>query len=194
VNNRTLGTIGMILAPAMLIEALVPGGNEIPFVVGTASMLFMLGSFASHVGLWRVAATGRSWWGRGVLVLQLVLVALAFLFGLFEATGLVGEENVLFTITDIAWPVSMLTMNLVSITIAVAGKLRGWQRFTPLLCGLALPTTIVLGMLIGEGMQGDLVGYIFFGMLAAFWGLLGLNVRQTEARPAPLVASVQSAA
>jgi hypothetical protein len=177
-----------------LIEALVPGGNEIPFVVGTASMVFMLGSFASHVGLWRMAATGRSWWGRGVLIFQLVLVALAFLFGLFEATGLIGEENILFTITDIAWPVSMLAMNLVGITIAVVGKLRGWQRFAPLLPGLALPTTIVLGMLLGEGMQGDLVGYIFFAMLAVFWGLLGLIVRQSEAEPAPLSAPVRSAA
>jgi hypothetical protein len=194
VNNRILGTIGLIVAPAMLIEAFVPGGSEMPFVVGTASMLFMLGSFASHVGLWRIAATGRSWWGRGVLILQLVLVALAFLFGLFEATGLIGEENILFTITDIAWPVSMLAMNLVGITIAAVGKLRGWQRFAPLLPGLALPISIVLGMVTGAGMQGDLIGYVFFGMLAVFWGLLGLIVRQSEPAPAPLIAPVRSAA
>lgn len=193
-NNRTLGTLAMVLAPAMLIEALIPGGSEMPFVVGTASMLFMLGSFCSHVGLWRIAATGRNWWGRAVLALQLVLVALAFLFGLFEATALVGDENPLFLVTDMAWPLSMLTMNLVGITIAVVGRLRGWQRFAPLLCGLALPITIALGAVSGAGVQGDMVGYVFFGMLAVFWGLLGLVVRQSEAELAPMVAPVQSAA
>ncbi|MBC8074686.1 MAG: hypothetical protein H7Y32_01310 [Chloroflexales bacterium] len=193
-NNRTLGTVAMLLAPAMLIEALIPGGSEMPFVVGTASMLFMLGSFCSHIGLWRIAATGRSWWGRTVLTIQLTLVALAFLFGLFEATGLVGDENILFTITDIAWPLSMLTMNLVAITAAIVGKLRGWQRFAPLLCGLALPASIILGIVTGAGMDSDLVGYIFFGMLAVFWGLLGFVVRQSEAEMVPLVAPVRSVA
>ncbi len=183
-NNRTLGTIAIICAPAMLVEALIPGGVDNPIIVGTASMVFMGGAFASLLGLWRVAATGTSWWGRGVLGLQLLLVSLAFLFGLFEATALVPDSNPLFTITDMAWPLSMLTMNLVSITAAVAGRLPGWRRFALLPCGLALPITIGLGAALGEGMQGDLIGVIFFAMLAVFWGVMGFVVRQSEAEPA----------
>jgi hypothetical protein len=184
VNNRTLGAIAMICAPAMLVEALIPGGNEIPIVVGTASMVFMAGAFAGLLGLWRAEATGRSLWGRGVLALQLLLVALAFLFGLFEATGLVPETSPLFVVTDMAWPLSMLTWNLVSITAAVAGRLPGWRRFALLPMGLALPLTIVLGAVTGAGMQGQLIGLVFFAMLMAFWALMGLVVRQSAEAPA----------
>ncbi len=191
-NNRTLGTIAMICAPAMLVEALIPGGADMPLVVGTASMVFMAGAFAGLTGLWRAAATGTSWWGRGVLGLQLLLVSLAFLFGLFEATGLVGEESVIFTVTDIAWPLSMLTWNLVGITAAVVGRLPGWRRFALLPCGLALPATIVLGMVIGSDMQGDVVGYAFFGMLAVFWGLMGFVVRQSDEAAAAAAAPAHS--
>jgi hypothetical protein len=192
VNNRTLGTIAIVCAPAMLAEALIPGGNEIPIVVGTASMVFMAGAFAGLVGLWRVGATGTSLWGRGILGLQLLLVSLAFLFGLFEATGLLSEENPVFILTDMAWPLSMLTWNLVSITAAVVGRLAGPRRFALLPMGLALPITIVLGIVTGGGMQGDLIGVIFFGMLAAFWALMGYVVRQSEEAPAPTTAAAHA--
>lgn len=179
-NNRTLGTIAMICAPAMLVEALIPNGTEHPLVVGTASMVFMAGAFAGLVGLWRAQATGTSWWGRGVLGLQLVLVSLAFCFGLFEATGLVGDASPVFLITDLAWPLSMLTWNLVAITAAVVGRLPGRLRFALLPMGLALPLTIVLSIVTGGGMQGDLVGVIFFAMLFVFWAVMGFVVFKSE--------------
>jgi hypothetical protein len=194
VNNRTLGTLAMICAPAMLVEALVPGGSELPIVVGTASMVFMAGSLCSQIGLWRVAATGTHWWGRAVLGIQIALVSLAFLFGLFEATSLVGEENLLFIITDMAWPISMLFMLVVGITAAVVGRLAGWRRFVPLLCGLAFPLSILLTMVGGLDMQSDAVGLIFFSMLAAFWMLLGFVVRETEAARAAATAQAHSLA
>lgn len=193
-NNRTLGTIAMICAPAMLIEALIPGGNEIPLVVGTASMVFMLGSFCSHIGLWRAAATGTAWWGRGILGFQILLVSLAFLFGLFEATGLVGEENILFTITDIAWPLSMVFMLAVGGATIAAKRLPGWRRFAPLFCGLSFPATILLTLATGMDMQSQVAGVIFFGMLAIFWMLLGFVVRQTEAAPEAVAAPARSMA
>ena len=184
-NNRILGTIAMLCAPFMLVEALVPGGSDMPFLVGTCSMIFMLGSICSHSGLWRVAATGQGWWGRAVLAIQLLLVTLAFLFGLFEATGLVGEENILFTITDIAWPLSMVWMLAVGITAAIVGRLSGWRRFAPLLCGLAFPSSILIGIITGLEMEGLAMGLVFFGMLAVFWTLLGFAVRQSEEAAVP---------
>lgn len=193
-NNRTLGTIAMICAPAMLIEALIPNGANMPIVVGTASMVFMAGAFASLLGLWRAKATGTSWWGRGVLGLQLLLVTLAFFFGLFEATALLPETSPVFMVTNIAWPVSMLTWNLVSITAAVVGRLPGAKRFALLPTGLALPITIVLGMVTGGGMQGDLVGLIFFAMLSLFWGVMGFIVRQSEAVAEPELVAARAAA
>jgi hypothetical protein len=194
VNNRTLGIIAMICAPAMLVEALIPGGNEIPLVVGTASMVFMLGSLCSHIGLWRAAATGTAWWGRGILGFQILLVSLAFLFGLFEATGLVGEENILFLITDIAWPLSMVFMLVVGGATVAAGRLHGWRRFAPVLCGLALPLTVAVTAATGMDMQSQAAGLLFFGMLAVFWMLLGFVVRQTEAAPEPVAAPARGLA
>lgn len=191
-SNRMLGTIAMICAPAMLVEALIPGGSELPFVVGTASMVFMAGSFCSHIGLWRLAATGTSWWGRFVLGVQLLLVTLAFAFGFFEATGLVNEENILFVITDIAWPISMLWMLVCGITAAIVGRLQGWRRFAQLLCGLAFPSSMLIGMLGSLEMQGDLIGLVFFGMLAVFWALLGFAVRQSGDRVVVAAPSMQS--
>jgi hypothetical protein len=179
-NNRILGTIAMVCAPAMLVEALVPGGSDLLFVVGTCSMIFMVGSICSHIGLWRAAATGQGWWGRAVLAIQLLLVTLAFLFGFFEATGLVGEESILFTVTDMSWPLSMVWMLPVGITAAIVGRLPGWRRFAPLLCGLAFPSSILIGLVTGLGMESNAMGLIFFGMLAAFWALLGFAVRQSE--------------
>jgi uncharacterized membrane protein YiaA len=194
VNNRILGMIGMICAPALLVEALLPGGGENPLVVGTASMVFMAGAFASLLGLWRAEATGTSRWGRGVLIVQLILVTLAFCFGLFEATALVGEEHPLFVVTDLAWPLSMITMNLVGITTAVVGRLPGWRRFALIPCGLAFPVSILLGMLTSGGFQANYMVFIFFGMLALFWAVMGLVVFQSDDAALPAATTAPATA
>lgn len=183
-NNRTLGTLAMICAPALLVETLVTGGREMPLVVGAASMIFMLGSFCSHVGLWRVAATGRGWCGRTVLGIELALVALAFLFGLFEATGALGESSLIWNVTNAAWPLSMVFMLVVGIATLIAGRLPAPYRFAPLLCGIAFPASILIGGAVGAAMDDQVMGLIFFSMTTVFWLLLGLAVRRSEAAPA----------
>ena len=184
-NNRTLGTLAMVCAPALLVESLITAGREAPLVIGIASMIFMLGSFCSHIGLWRVAATGRGWWGRAVLGIELALVVLAFLFGLFEATGALGEDNIIWNVANLAWPLSMVFMLVVGITAAVAGRLPVPYRFAPLLCGLAFPLSTLIGVAIGAAMNDLSMALIFFSMTTVFWGLLGLVVRQSEATPKP---------
>lgn len=42
-NNRMLGTIAMICAPALLIEGLLTRGQENALTTGIASMIFMAG-------------------------------------------------------------------------------------------------------------------------------------------------------
>lgn len=175
-TNRTLGMLGMLGAPALLVASLLTLNAEAPAVIGAGSMLFMGGAFASLTGLWRIAATGAGWWGRGVLGLQMILVALAFLFGFFEATALVPDTSPLFAGTDIAWPLSMVTMNLVGITAAVVGRLRGWRRYALLPCGLAFPVITGIGAVAGVEMGGAAIGLAFFGWLAVAWALMGLVV------------------
>jgi hypothetical protein len=179
-NNRTLGAIGIICAPALLAEILIDPQAKQPVVVGVASMIFMLGSLASHVGLWRIAATGRRWYNRVPLAIQLVLVVMAFLFGFIEATGILAEDNPLFMATDIAWPLSMVWMNIVGIATLVARRLPMPQRLVPLLCGTSLPITMLVTVAAGVAIIEQSSGYIFFSMLATFWALLGFVVMQSE--------------
>jgi hypothetical protein len=59
---------------------------------------------------------------------------LAFLFGFFEATEILDENNLVFVVTDASWSLSMVQMLVVGDTVIVAKRLRGWWRFVPLLC------------------------------------------------------------
>jgi hypothetical protein len=179
-NNRTLGTIAMICAPALLVEALLTGGEEKPIVIGLASMVFMAGWICSNSVMRRMRAAGTGRWGRAVLLVQLVGLVLACLFGLFEATGLIGDKNAVFVATDLAWPLSMLWMLVVGITVVVAKRMSGWRRFVPLLCGFWLPLGIPL-----EAVLGEQTGSIMFGVSAVFWALLGYAVRGSSERTVP---------
>lgn len=178
--NRTLGTVAIVCAPALLVETLLTRSEPSPMSMGIASLLFMLGSFCSHIGLWRIAATGTKWWGRTALGIQLALVLMAFFFGVFEATGLLAEGNIIWTATDLAWPLSMVFMLVVGITALVARRLPTPYRFVPLVCGFAFPLTILIVMALGISMEGTASGVIFFSMTTVLWGLLGLTVRQSE--------------
>ena len=179
-NSRTLGTIATICAPALLVEALLTGGEERPLVVGLASMVFMAGWICSNTVMRRTRAAGTGRWGHAVLLVQLVGLVLACLFGFFEATGLLGRDDLAFNVMDAAWPLSMLWMLVVGITVVVAGRMPGWRRFVPLLCGLWLPLGIPLQMVLG-----DQVGSFMFGVSAVFWALLGYAVRGAGERTAP---------
>ncbi len=180
-NNRLLGTIAMICAPAMLVEVLVLGEQENNVVIGIASMVFMAGWICSNIGMQRMRAAGTGTWGRAVLLIQLVGLVLAFIFGFIEATALLDENNVVFIVTNAAWPLSMLWMIVVGITVIVARRLSSWQRFVPLLCPFWLPIALFLGAAFGDA-AGGIVG---FGYAAVLWGLLGYIVLSNSQQPAP---------
>lgn len=184
-NNRLLGIIAMICAPALLIEQLLLQGRENALITGIASMVFMAGWICANTAMRRMRATGTSKWGRAVLLIQLVGLVLAFAFGFFEATGLLGRESIMFNITDVAWPLSMLWMVVVGISVILAKRIIGWQRFVPLLCPFWLPIVLIASVVLGDTV-GGLVG---FGVAAVLWMLLGYVVfsedRQTAPTPPP---------
>ena len=177
-DNRVLGAIAMICAPAML--GFLLGGEDNALITGIASMVFMVGWICSNVGMQRMRATGTGTWGRAVLLIQLVGLVLAFIFGFFEATALLDENNIVFVVTDAAWPLSMLWMVVVGITVIRAKRLSGWQRFVPVLCPFWLPLA-ALGSVFG-----DAAGIIGLGYSAVLWFLLGYVVVRSDSRqPAP---------
>lgn len=186
VNNQMLGTIAMICAPALLVEGLLLRGGENPVITGIASMIFMAGWICSNTGMRRMRAAGTGRWGRAVLLVQLVGLVLAFLFGFFEATGLLGRESIIFSVTDAAWPLSMLWMLVVGGTVIAAGRLEGWKRFVPVLCPFWL--LVAIG---GSAALGEYGGHIGAGYSAVMWALLGLVVygadrKRIAATPEPV--------
>ena len=170
-NNRTLGLVAVICAPALLVEGLLLAGGENAVITGVASMVFMAGWICANTGMRRMQAAGNGRWGRAVLLVQLVGLVLAFMFGLFMATGLLGRGSIVFAITDAAWPLSMLWMLVVGIAVIAAGRLEGWRRFVPVLCPFWL--LVAIG---GSVAFGDLGGHIGAGYAALTWALLGLVV------------------
>ncbi len=185
-NDRTLGTIAMICAPALLVEGILVQGRENAVITGIASMIFMLGWICANMGMRRMHAAGTDKWGWAVLLIQLVGLVLAFSFGFFEATGLLGWDSIIFNVTDAAWPLSMLWMLVVGVTVIVAKRLTGWRRFVPVLCPLWL--LLALG---GGAVLGDAGGYIGLAWSAVTWALLGYIVRESReqvgATPEPAV-------
>ena len=177
-NDRILGPIAIICAPALLVEELLRQGQEDALITGVASMVFMAGWICSNTGMRRMQAAGTGKWGRVVLQIQLVGLVLAFMFGFFEATGLLGRESIIFNITDAAWPLSMLWMLVVGITVIRTNRLSGWQRFVPLLCPFWLLIAIVGSIAFGEAAGG----YLGLGYAAILWGLLGYIVFDSRER------------
>ena len=172
-NDRILGTVAMICAPALLIEGLLLQGQENALITGIASMIFMAGWICSNTGMRHMRAAGTGKWGRAVLQIQIVGLVLAFMFGFFEATGLLGRDSIIFNITDAAWPLSMLWMLVVGIAVIRAHRLSGWRRFVPLLCPFWL--LIAIG---GSTVFGDTAGgFLGFGYAAILWVVLGYVVR-----------------
>ena len=183
---RMLGIIAMICAPALLAEPLLLRGGQNAVITGITSMVFMVGWMCSNTALRRMRAAGTGKWSRAVLLVQLVGLVLAFMWGFFEATGTLGRDSIVYNVTDFAWPLSMVWMLLpVGITVIVARRLPGWRRFVPFACGLWFP----LGMAaIAVGLDSAVFG---FGLTAVTWLLLGYVAysggKRIEPTPEPAI-------
>jgi hypothetical protein len=184
-SNRALGTIGMVCAPAILIQGIL-GQSDV--AIGITGMIFMAGWICVNTAMRRLQAAGAGTWGRVVLLVQLVGLVLAFSQGIYEVTGLAGQGNILFDIADAAWPLSMLWMLVVGVSVIRArglSELR-WQRYIPLLCPFWLPIALILGTLFGDPAQGvglgGLIGLVYATVL---WGLLGYVIREASPEAPP---------
>lgn len=172
-----LGTLGMAGAPFLLAEGLI---NNYLGITGSTPLggfleLFYLGGWMSSVvGLGMLQATGRGKAGKAILGLQLLGLALATTFSLFNIVlPNLSPDTPIFQITDIAWPLSHTFMLVVGIAVLAAKRLSGWTRFVPLACGLAVPLLMVIGMLGGRDLS-----LLFFGPYTwVMFSLLGYAVR-----------------
>lgn len=185
-NLRTLGTIAMISAPAMLISVIIAPNGDNHVAMGIASLVFMAGWLASNLGMQKMQALGTGLWAKIVLRVQMVGILLAAIFGILEATQIVPDDNIFFIVTDLCWPLSMLFMIVVGIMTIRANRWAGWQRFVPLICALWLPVAMAIGIAGGENLSmQQLSVYVGFSWTTIAWFVLALIVRSNATLALP---------
>ncbi len=150
-TNRALGTLGFLGAHYMLIVPLLP--MRYPVLAqsafdGLVGLFFMLTWMGSLIGLIRLNATGHSTFGRFIIRANLATLTVANVWNIYQAVE-PNANTLLYRILDVFWPISMIMMLLVGITVARVGTLRGWRRYVTLAVGLWLPLTALLGKLMG---------------------------------------------
>ena len=180
---RLLGILGMVGALMLVVEGLLRDSQarSAGLRVGTFEMLYLGGWMCSLVGMAHSQATGEGRFGRAVLGVQGVGLCLAAIFTLWEAfTAGRATSNLLFEFVNAAWPLSHLFMIAVGVATLRAQVWRGWMRFSPLLCGLALPASIFAA---AAGVQGSSVGPFAVFTAAAFLSL-GYAVATADQAPA----------
>jgi len=175
---RLLGTLGMIASPMLLLEGPLSqrfGAMGSNFWMGLCSLLYVLGWMCSLVGLRWLRATGDGLFARFFFWLQLVGLGLAAVWAAYYIVvpGL-QEKTGLLQVTDAAWPLSHILMLVLGGLLVGAKRLRGWRRFPPFLCGLALPVFIVMR---GVGAPGAVMSLSFPVLTTLGFFLLGLAVR-----------------
>jgi hypothetical protein len=124
----------------------------------------------------------------------MVGIILAMLFGFFEAAQLLAEDNLIFIITDMSWPLSMLFMIVVGIMTIRANRWASWQRFVPLICALWLPVAMLIGMGAESNPSLEVTSMLVgFGWTAVAWFVLALIVRSNATLSLPKHEPVASA-
>jgi hypothetical protein len=151
-NLRLLGFCAMFGAPFLFVTYLIFGemlDKQKTALDGLCSLLYISGWMCSVIGLWRTQVTGTNRWGRIVLAVQLLFLFLANVSNVMLLTQ-AGITTPLYFILDLFWPVSNLWMLATGITVVVAKRLQGAQRYVPLAVGLWLPITILLLVVFGK--------------------------------------------
>lgn len=171
---RKCGLVIAFGAAAWAIAGLVAG----PIEEGANSRLELAGSFAFQIGVlalvtavWVTEGTGSRRWGRAVLVVQAVLVVLAVgwtLPHLFEPN--IASDGIMLAL-DAAWPLSMLWLIVLGVTVARARRWPGVLRRAPLIASLWFPVSILA---LGAGEWPGLI--ISSVWLAATYVPMGLLV------------------
>jgi hypothetical protein len=161
----------MLLLQGALNHFEAPGPTRLNAVIGLA---FLLGWTCSAIGLRQVRATGR---GVAALVLLMIQLTGLGLAALQEVQDFIytswTPDTIFYDVCNAAWPISVVFMLVVEGFVLSARVMSGWQRWTPGLCGLAVPLLIAIGSLLGRR-----PAVVVFGLYTCVaWAMLGAAVR-----------------
>ena len=186
---RILGMLSIISSLAILPYMLKSNVDttQPTLVTSLLGLIFQLGCLCSALGLFQMHAAGNGSAGKIILLVQMTLHALAAIFQVLEYQQL-GMDSLLWTITDIGWPLGFLFMLVTGGAVIRARRLQGWQRYVALSCAFPLPVTMLSGALIGE----EIGGYLFGVGLFVTYLLLALTVFRYNEDETPVMVAQPS--
>ena len=171
---RVLGLLGMLGAPASLYLWSPPAKTDLR--ANLMMSAYLIGWACSAVAMRRLRVSGRGRGAAAIFAVQILALALAFCQQPQDQLAARPLGDAFYFASDMAWPFSHVFMLVVSAAVARAGVWRGWRRWTPLACGLALPLTFAVA---GTGMASP--NAVFCVGTAASFFALGLAVLTSPA-------------
>jgi hypothetical protein len=173
-SNRTLGILGMIGAPFLLISTIHDGFKTDVHsgYAGLFGFIYITAWMCSLIALRRMGALGEYGFGKIIFILQMIFLFLVNIWNLYEWIQ-PGAGTGLYCLLDIFWPVSNLCMFVTGITIAIKGHLKGWKRFVPLVVGCWLPAGLIAWAIFSRT-PGMLLFINIYSVLA--WSLMGCSI------------------
>lgn len=173
-GHRTLGALGMLASPLMLVEGLRYdfAQSRMDLWTSLGGVAYMLGVLSSVVALRRRRASGDGRFATGLHRFQLVAIVAATCWSAaFVVTGPNGSQRWrwLWNAGDAAWPLTHLSVLALGILILTTGRLTRWHRFGALVAGLALPSFFALAAMpvprpVAAASFGVLTAVGFFGL------------------------------
>lgn len=167
----------MVASPMMLIEFVLrqtvglPGGQFGRFE-GVLGIIYLIGFLSSAVGLRLLRATGKGTIAILLFGIQIIGLSVAACQNILQLIGRADANSEFFQVADAGWPFSHVFLIVIGIAVLFARVWRGWRRFIPLLCGLALPVAIGAGAVGGQ----EALGLVFGVLTTVFFMLLGYAI------------------
>ncbi len=150
---RTLGTLGMIGAPALAASIVLAKLGWIRYLDPADSLcgvIYAGGWICTMLGLQRLGILGKDTLAKCVFALQMAALVLAALSCILLLADPV-DAGLLYRMSDLAWPASHAVMFAVGVAALRARIWTGWRRFAPLACGSAWIAAIAAGEIAGYG-------------------------------------------
>jgi hypothetical protein len=138
-----------------------------------ASGVFQLGALALLLIMRATRATGTTRAGRWILNVEIVAMVLAIAWTipyLFDANR---PTNLLLTVLDVFWPLSMVGLIAVGVMVVRARRWPTPVRYLPLAASLIIPVDIVVSLL-GVSQWAEIV--IRSALFSVSYTLLGIAV------------------